>query len=199
MIPRSYLTVFVEAGADGRLVAAALPLVVRPVRDVRVSATFFCFFFKVGQLGETKASKGKKPRFEEPSKHGVYGVSGDGPQVRLASGGAAAGAAAGAVRVNVSLTVGSGHCLYGSWLDAEDDADDAEDVAGDDAPVVVERRGPAHLLPADGVATPPVLHLFGRRDLWFVECFEPRWADFGRWPSFSCFSFVPFASQFPFS
>ncbi len=60
MIPRSYLTVFVEAGADGRLVAAALPLVVRPVRDVRVSATFFCFFFQSWAIGGNKSLEGEK-------------------------------------------------------------------------------------------------------------------------------------------
>ena len=69
------------------------------------------------------------------------------------------------MRVNVSLTIGSAHCLYGSWPD---------DAIVDNVTQLppLGSNGHVHLLPKSQL--PTRLDIFGRAELWFVECFDPR-------------------------
>ena len=82
-------------------------------------------------------------------------------------------------RMNVTVTAGSYHCLYGSWLEQLPDSQPQPQTMWNAA----SERSPAvgvgqflHRLPKEvRVADDDRFQFFGQRQLWHVECHKPRY------------------------
>lgn len=74
------------------------------------------------------------------------------------------------VRLNMTLKMGSHHCLYGSWGEEEEIGQESTAILGSS----IETDRFLRLLPKYQT-TPNQWQLFGQlNELWFVQCYEPR-------------------------